>query len=57
MKTFLTRERNGRWRVRIGINGVRVHLGYYLTIEKALDAIAQAKKLHRVAEKSDESTT
>ncbi|WBK39688.1 HNH endonuclease [Xanthomonas phage L522] len=57
MKTYLTREKSGRWRVRLGINGERVHLGYYLSIEKALDAIAQAKKLHRVAEKSDESTT
>ncbi|BAE72755.1 HNH endonuclease family protein [Xanthomonas phage OP1] len=52
MKTYLTREKNGSWRVRIGINGERVHLGYYASIDKALDAIALAKKLHRVAEKT-----
>lgn len=51
MKTYLTRERNGRWRVRIGINGERVHLGYYASIDAALDAITQVKKLHSVTEK------
>lgn len=55
MRTYLTREKN-RWRVRVKIGGKLQHVGYYLSIEKALDAIKIAKALTKDWESDDDDS-